>query len=73
MGFFGRSKNRKDAGADRCMECGMTGGRHTGWCPSAAEMASPEPTEPEATTLPAPDPAVEAGPEDSGTAEASPG
>jgi hypothetical protein len=41
MGLFGRvfrkSDDRKGEGAHRCMECGMTGGEHTDWCPVASE------------------------------------
>lgn len=34
--LFGGSDESTDA-ADRCNECGMTGGRHTDWCPDVAE------------------------------------
>ena len=41
MGLFGRFSrkpdDRKGEGARRCMECGMTGGEHTDWCPIASE------------------------------------
>lgn len=41
MGLFGRfsrkSGDREGEGAHRCMECGMTGGEHTDWCPIASE------------------------------------
>jgi hypothetical protein len=41
MGLFGRffrkSGDREREGAHRCMECGMTGGEHTDWCPVASE------------------------------------
>lgn len=37
MGLFERIFRRSDEGkredSDRCMECGMTGGKHTDWCP----------------------------------------
>jgi len=37
MGLFGRmfrrSGERTREDDDRCMECGMTGGNHTDWCP----------------------------------------
>jgi hypothetical protein len=36
-GLFGRSKERRTAATDRCMECGMTGDAHTEWCPAVAE------------------------------------
>ncbi len=39
MGLFGRfsRKGRERSGdtGPRCMECGMTGGDHTDWCPAA--------------------------------------
>ncbi len=38
MGLFGRfsrkSGERRLEGSGRCMECGMTGGQHTDWCPA---------------------------------------
>lgn len=40
MGLFGRlfgKSDRRDATVARCNECGMTGDRHTDWCPAAAE------------------------------------
>ncbi len=40
-GLFGRSKNPPATASDRCMECGMTGGTHTTWCPSVAAAAPP--------------------------------
>jgi len=33
-GLFGRTKDRRSPATDRCMECGMTGGDHTDWCPT---------------------------------------
>ena len=36
-GLFGGSDEEKGATADRCMECGMTGGEHTDWCPTGGE------------------------------------
>ena len=33
--MFRRSGERKREDGDRCMECGMTGGKHTDWCPAA--------------------------------------
>lgn len=33
--LFGKSKMRQE-GEPRCNECGMTGGRHTAWCPATA-------------------------------------
>ena len=52
-GLFGRSSARRGTDPNRCMECGMTGGSHTDWCPvvgaEAAEVTSPtlsnDPTE----------------------------
>ena len=44
-GLFGRSSDRKNVATDRCMECGMTKGSHTEWCPGAAKAAAaPEAT-----------------------------
>ncbi len=47
-GLFGRSSARKGTDPNRCMECGMTGGSHTDWCPvvgaEAAEVTSPTPS-----------------------------
>ena len=40
-GLFGRSADRKIGAKDRCNECGMTEGTHTGWCSDAAAEASP--------------------------------
>jgi hypothetical protein len=41
MGLFGRlfrrSGARKGEGEARCMECGMTGGEHTDWCPAVSD------------------------------------
>lgn len=39
--LFGKSDGR-DTAADRCNECGMTGGRHTEWCPAVAEDGDQE-------------------------------
>ncbi len=39
-GLFGRSSDRKKVATDRCMECGMTKGTHTEWCPGAADAAA---------------------------------
>lgn len=38
--FFGKERKGKGEGGPRCMECGMTGGEHTDWCPLAS---TPEP------------------------------
>ena len=38
-GLFGRSRDREAVAKDRCMECGMTKGVHTDWCPAAADAA----------------------------------
>lgn len=38
-GLFG-SKKKTESG-DRCMECGMTGGQHTEWCPEVHEPVRP--------------------------------
>lgn len=35
MGLFGLFEKREPEAKDRCNECGMTGGRHTDWCPAA--------------------------------------
>ena len=35
--FFRKSGDPDREGAHRCMECGMTGGEHTDWCPVASE------------------------------------
>ena len=59
-GLFGRSRDRKGVAKDRCMECGMTDGTHTDWCPGAAdaaaaptaEAAAPEKTPEEAGEAP---------------------
>ena len=58
-GLFARSSDPKDAAKDRCMECGMTEGTHTEWCPGAADAAAAPP--PKA-------PAPETTPEDAGEA-----
>lgn len=45
--FFGRERDGRGEGGPRCMECGMTGGEHTDWCPLAAQPepgAAPETT-----------------------------
>ncbi len=39
-GLFGRSQARKGADPSRCMECGITGGTHTDWCPAVAGEAT---------------------------------
>jgi hypothetical protein len=39
-GLFGRSRDRKHAATDRCMECGMTKGRHTDWCTASDDVAA---------------------------------
>ena len=52
-GLFGRSGDRKHAATDRCMECGMTEGTHTGWCSDSADVAAsptPQPPAPETTS-----------------------
>ena len=41
MGLFGRSKDRKHAATDRCMDCGMVEGKHTTWCPAASKADAP--------------------------------
>ena len=66
-GLFGRSSDRKAATTDRCMECGMTGGSHTGWCPTAAAEGAPPPT-PEAPAPSEAPSATEAPEEDPGEA-----
>lgn len=51
-GLFGRSGDRKDVATDRCMQCGMTKGAHTEWCPGAPDVAAapaPESKTPEET------------------------
>ena len=58
-GLFGRSSDSKGVATDRCMECGMTEGTHTEWCPGAADAPAAPPLEA---------PAPEATPEDAGEA-----
>lgn len=41
--LFGRSKDRRPS-TDRCMECGMTGGEHTDWCPAVEEKEAGDST-----------------------------
>jgi len=51
--FFGKERDGKAEGGPRCMECGMTGGEHTDWCPiasthepdTARDAAAEEPAE----------------------------
>ena len=45
-GLFGRTSDRKHVVTDRCMECGMSEGTHTEWCPSVPDAAAaPAPEE----------------------------
>jgi hypothetical protein len=46
MGLFGRSKDRKRPATDRCMDCGMTDGKHTKWCPAPREATQHGPPPP---------------------------
>ena len=39
-GLFGRSGSRKGTDPNRCMECGMTAGSHTDWCPAVPDQAT---------------------------------
>ena len=57
--IFRRSGERKREDGDRCMECGMTGGKHTDWCPVV----------PEAGVEDTPDTIPEEGPEAEGQTE----
>jgi hypothetical protein len=47
MGLFGRSKDRKGPALDRCMDCGMSDGKHTGWCPAPREATQHRPPPPD--------------------------
>jgi hypothetical protein len=62
-GLFGRSSDRKSVATDRCMECGMTKGSHTEWCPGAAKAAAaPEATRETGASQTMPEQAGEAPP-----------
>jgi hypothetical protein len=49
MGVLGNLFGKKEPQSrDRCMECGMTEGRHTDWCPAHRLDEEPGPEPPEA-------------------------
>lgn len=49
MGLFGRlfrkSGDREGERSTRCMECGMTGGEHTDWCPALPKQEADLPSD----------------------------
>ena len=50
MGILGRLFGASDSGdgtdVGRCNDCGMAGGRHTDWCPTAREERASTPAAP---------------------------
>lgn len=67
MGIFGSlfgKSGKDDDQADRCNDCGMAGGRHTDWCPTAEGARE---------SVPADAPAEGSGPPDQGGREVQPG
>ena len=65
-GLFGRSGDHEDGTKDRCVECGMVGGGHTGWCSASAAKAAPDaapfPTDTGASGEPPPEESDDAAP-----------